>query len=257
MIVRERKNEFVLIEQDHHAQISGIIMSYWKDSLFSAPEFRRSVEYAIFQHDCGWKPFDTDPFWNDKKEAPYTFVDFPVLPKLVLYKQGIDEVEKNDHYAALLCSMHYSAFLRNEALDEVKPFQINEEQRRERLIASLKIPDPSLPDSHYRLLQLGDNLSLYICLNEPGTTKEQEHPFFCKGIPLSAAFNKIEKDNIQLYWQDKQTIAMDPFPFRDKILITLKQKTLSKDQIASQGFLESYKKTSFCETPIQLMPSYK
>lgn len=101
MIVRERKNEFVLIEQDHHAQISGIIMSYWKDSLFSAPEFRRSVEYAIFQHDCGWKPFDTDPFWNDKKRPRIRSLIFQCCQNLYFTNKELMRWKKR----SLRCSL--------------------------------------------------------------------------------------------------------------------------------------------------------
>ncbi|HEY9576467.1 MAG TPA: DUF3891 family protein [Pseudobacillus sp.] len=254
MIVRERKNDFVLIEQDNHAQVSGSIMAYWRASLFYGPEFRRSVEYAISQHDCGWKPFDKQPFWNDKKQAPYTFIDFPQLSKIALYKQGIDEVEENDRYAALLCSLHYASFLSYEVSDEAKKFIAQEKQRRDRLIRSLGISDQSLLHFHYGLLQLGDNLSLYICLNEPGVTKEKEHPFFRDGIPVSPALSEIKRDRIQLHWKNKQTITLETFPFNSEITVTIKQKILSKDDIASKGFLESYQKAPFHNVVVHLIP---
>ncbi|WP_065410153.1 DUF3891 family protein [Pseudobacillus wudalianchiensis] len=252
MIVRERENEFVLIEQDHHARASGDMMAYWRDSLFLGKEWRHSVNYAISQHDCGWKPFDKAPFWNDKKRAPYTFIDFPLSSKLVLYKQGIDQVEERDRYAALLCSVHFSRFLTHEAAEEAKKFVAQEKQRQERLMDSLEILNQSFLPFHYGLLQLGDNLSLYICLNEPGTTKEKEHPFFRNGIPLSPALSEIKKEKIQLYWRDNQTIVLDTFPFKEEITVSIKQKIISKESIAAKGFLESYQKAGFQHMTVRL-----
>ncbi|MFK2825622.1 DUF3891 family protein [Bacillus sp. B190/17] len=251
--MRERKDEFVMIEQDHHAQVSGRIMAHWKASLFPGENFRKSVEYAISRHDCGWKPFDQEPFWNDKKQAPYTFIDFPVLAKTVLYRHGIDEVEKEDAYAALLCSMYYMGFLKNEASGEAKAFLALEKERQERLIRSLELSDLSLLNFHCGLLQFGDHLSLYICLNEPGAAKEKELPFFRDGIPLSAALYPFEQNKIQLYWRNKETIAMETFPFEREITITLKQKILPKEAIASKGLLQCYKEAPLNELTIHLV----
>ncbi|KAB7707476.1 DUF3891 family protein [Bacillus aerolatus] len=253
MIVRERENEFIMIEQDHHAQVSGSIMTHWKDSLFIGKEFRNSVQYAISMHDCGWKPFDKEPFWNDTKQKPYTFLDFPVLAKIVLYKNGIDEVEKNDPYAALLCSMYYTGFLKNEAANEAKVFVAQEKERQEKLIHSLEITDRLLLHFHCGLLQFGDHLSLYICLNEPGAKKEEELPFFRDGIPLSSALHTFRQDKLQLHWRNKNTIAIEAFPFENQVAVTLKQKVIQKDTTASKGLLESYKEAPLNEMVLYLV----
>src|SRR5690625_5024251 len=98
MIVREHQDKFIMIEQDFHAYISGEMIANWKDSLFKGEHFKKSVEYAIYHHDLGWKMIDKQPFWDDEKEAPYSFISFPILPKLIFYKYGIDMVEDVDPY---------------------------------------------------------------------------------------------------------------------------------------------------------------
>src|SRR5690625_1947526 len=113
MIVREHEDLFIMIEQDNHAYVSGEIMKHWKKRLFKGKAFKSSVDNAIYKHDIGWAHFDKQPFWNDKDNAPYTFVTFPSLPKVVLYTHGINKAEQYDRYAGLLCSEHYKRFLVN------------------------------------------------------------------------------------------------------------------------------------------------
>lgn len=245
MIVREYENEFVMIEQDDHATISGEIISAWKNQLFSGQEFRNSVEYAIYNHDYAWKQLDKHPFWNDKANAPYTFIDFPVLPKTVFYKHGIDEVDKNDAYAGLLCSKHYTRFLLNDTTKEAQAFVQQEEERWEHTIRTLPEFSKNLVDFHYGLLQFCDNLSLYMCLNSPGVSKGEEHPFFKNGIPTTNMYNIFSWGKIELKWINKNTITMNEFPFSEPVNIKIKQKTVNKHSILERGLAESYQEAPF------------
>lgn len=240
MIIREYTNEFVMIEQDHHAHLSGEIAANLKESLTPEKERRKSVEYAIYKHDYGWKLIDKQPFWNDQKQAPYTFVDFPVLPKIVFYKHGIEEVEKVDCYAGLLCSKHYARFLLDDTSKEAQVFVRQEQERQKRIIQSLTDFDQDAFNFHYGLLQLCDNLSLYMCLNEPGTPKEKEHPFFQKGIPIPSSIDGLQQDKLNMRWEDEKTILTDELPFDRPLTITLQQKVVDKDSISKKGLIESY-----------------
>src|SRR5699024_806660 len=157
MIVRERKDDFVMIEHDNLAHGSGELIKAWKDSFFAGETFKESVEYAIIHHDYGWKLFDKQPFWNDEKQMHYTFIDFPNKPKTVFYKHGIDVVEKDDHYAALLFRNHYSRFLLNDPTQEATEYIEQEEQGRRRISHCLSSLDYTQFDFHYGLLQLCDN----------------------------------------------------------------------------------------------------
>ena len=240
MIVRERNDEFILIEQDNHAVISADLMESWSDSLFHGKEYKQSVQYAIRYHDHGWTYFDKQPFWDERSQAPFTFSNYPLLPKLVIYTYGIDEVEKNDPYAALLCSRHYSRFLLHDSSEEAVSFINQENKRQKRIIDFLGGVNEKLVNFHYGLLKLGDDLSLYMCLNEPGVSKEKEHFFFRNGItiPLETVEEKQVKMNIK--WRDQQIISASPFPFNNAVTIRIKQKVISKKFIGTQGLIEHY-----------------
>src|SRR5690625_2713457 len=111
MIIRETKDAYILIEQHHHASISGYLFNQLKSRYKPDTSFIPSISFAIDNHDRGWIPFDYAPIWNDAKNSPFSFIDLPVAIKAVLYKNGINEVHKSDPYAALLCSEHYKRFL--------------------------------------------------------------------------------------------------------------------------------------------------
>ncbi|GAB3806116.1 DUF3891 family protein [Virgibacillus kimchii] len=251
MIVREHEDAFIMIEQDNHAHVSEEIMKHWKDSLYKGKMFKSSVDYAIYKHDIGWAPFDKQPFWNDKDQAPYTFVTFPPLPKIILYQHGIDKAEEHDSYAGLLCSEHYKRFLVNNTSEEAQAFIRQEEARQQKIIAATPDYQKELFDFHYALVQLGDNISLYICLNEPGSAKKDEHHFFKEGIPLAKALDLPEK--MHLSWEDEYTINMDPFPFRKPITFQLKQKEIAKKDISEHGLMEVYKNTAYDELTMNLV----
>ncbi|QKY71049.1 DUF3891 family protein [Lentibacillus sp. CBA3610] len=47
MIVRESQNKYIMIEQDHHARLSGQMAANLKDSFFLESKLNPSVLYAI------------------------------------------------------------------------------------------------------------------------------------------------------------------------------------------------------------------
>lgn len=242
MIVREYSDRFVFIEQDIHAHLSGDIMKNWRDDLFKGEKWRNSVHYAIRQHDLGWKPFDHEPFWNDQMKRPYSFVDFPLPPKAVLYTSGIDAVEKEDAYAGLLCSSHYERFMARENQIEAKRFVQDEKIRQQRIIQSLPDFNETLYQFHFAMLRFGDDISLYLCLNEPGTPEDSIHPFFKKGLNVSALYG-FNKEHISLHYRDKETLVIEDFPFDHPFTVTVTQKSISKETIAAHGLRPSFKNT--------------
>lgn len=251
MIIREREADFVMIEQKNHAQFAGDVMAQWKTSLFQGEQLRESVDYAIRMHDYGWENLDKSPFWNDKKQAPYSLFDFPKAPKIIFYTYGIDEVEKVDAYAALLCSRHYIQFFFKDTSKESKAFVKQEEERKKRIISALDEFDEKLFDFHYALLALGDTLSVFACVNEPGATKETIHPFFKKGLSLSSELG-LEETTLMPSWSDEHTIVLDVFPFEKTINSKVIQKVVSKAAIQEKGLLDSYKETEYEEVTISV-----
>lgn len=239
MIIREQNDHFLMIRQHDHAVISEQMIRKLKQEFLPDDDWKRSVFYAIKMHDCGWRKFDAEPLWNDEKHSPYSFIDYPDLIKTVLYKHGIDEVAREDLYAALLCSKHYAHFLaRNPSLEATR-FVINEEKRQKSIQDKLGVDD-ELVTAHFELLKFADNLSLFLCLNEP-RAKEEIHYFFKTGIKLPKRLEKQFGERLHLEWLDKQTVVCEKSPFQDTFTLSIPFKKVSKAAIAVQGIRKSYK----------------
>src|SRR5699024_4679174 len=125
---------------------------------------------------------------------PYSFIDFPVLPKTVLYTQGVDKVEEVDAYAAALCSTHYMRFMENNTHPEVQTYMAHEKKRTKRTLTDLAI-DQATFDDNVALLHFAYDISLYVCLNEPGVSQSNVHFFFKDGIPI--ALNSLLSLNLK------------------------------------------------------------
>jgi len=253
MIVREETDHFVMIEQDNHAIVSGEIIKYWKQELLVNNTLMDSVIAAITLHDYGWKFFDKQPVWNDQTNTPYDFTNYPLAPKTVIYTHGINEVEKEDAYAALLCSRHYTNFITQESSTYADSFVAQERKRQKEVIQSIKDFDENLFDFHYELLKFTDSLSLFFCINKPGVKKEEFHFFYKNGIALPS----IDKGNSQILWPEwkaDNTIYMDPFPFETEVTLNIKQKKVAKDLIKKDGIIKSYERTPYEILTLKLSP---
>ena len=244
MIIRDHDQTIIMIEQNHHAHISAEIISNWQDILFKEDPYFESVLYAIKQHDYGWHAFDSQPFLNDKTNLPYSFIDFPVIPKTVLYTQGVDIVEQVDSYAAALCSAHYMRFLENNPTHEAKEYLKHEKKRTEKILTNLTI-DKVTFSKHLAMLQFADNISLYVCLNEPGVSKSDVHYFFKEGIPISLKSEQIKTNKIQADWLDNKTISLKGLPYVPDFSILISYKELNKQAIKRDGLIKSYQATPY------------
>ncbi|PID20646.1 hypothetical protein CSV61_13800 [Sporosarcina sp. P3] len=257
MIVREYEKSFSFVQQHHHAHLAEELMKHWKKEMFPDDQWRRSVLTAIRNHDIGWAPFDEQPFWNDAESAPFQFTDFPLLPKTVLYRQGIDVVENIDIYAAMLCSIHYEKFIQSHNEKEAKLFIEGEQCRRERLCKEVEGFTKELFDKHFALLQLGDNFSLYCCVNDPGVDKANEHIFFRDGIPSPDHFHSLPKGRIGIYFADQHTMKVENYPFSGSFDVEVKQKRVLKKDIENKGLQVAYKEADYEMIPLHISPARK
>lgn len=244
MIVREDAQHFICIEQNHHAHLAKALLQPWFKGYLQDDVLQASVLYAIEQHDVGWELFDQEPLWNDKKQAPYTFIDFPLLIKTVLYTKGVDLVEEVNPYAAALCSKHYTKFLEKYDLAEVQAYVKKEALRRKRIISAF--PEVTEDRFHYHLglLQLADNMSLFLCLHEGGNNEER-HRYFQKGIPIPAPVDIKEQTAMKVHWQDSCTLEIEALHKVEPFTLILKEKHLPKKQIAAEGLQETYKQVPY------------
>ncbi len=199
MIVRERPDSFVLVEQHHHGLVSGEFARHWDEEIRN----REAALYAIANHDVAWRELDATVRWNDEAGRPYSFVDYPAGPKLRAYSKGLDFIESQSPYAAYLCSMHYGSFVRGVQREQEVTFGDSEAERRRRIVAALSDEEIEGSEYNFRLLQLCDDLSLFVCLNEPG---RDDYPWYRDGFGfMGARFGPV--------WEDERTLRLDPNPF--------------------------------------------
>lgn len=216
MIVRRRENEFVLIAQHDHALISGEFAAHLAEPF----EPFASTVYAISHHDVAWVELDHAVLWNEAKNQPYSFEDYPLAPKLEAYTKGISLVEAKDLYAGILCSKHYASFFDHVSDPAGRRFREQELARQNKLLKRLSEPEKENLESNFRLLQFCDDLSLALCLNEP---QQNTHPWYADGI-------RYQGGNYQWVWEDEKSLRLTPNLFGKPFTIEIPYQIADKSR---------------------------
>ena len=164
MIVRDAKDCYIMITQHEHANLSAQFADKWRKESFLGSNLFDDVVVGIREHDRSWIVLDEIPFWNDAKQIPYSFVDYPLSLKLHFYTYGLNEIEAITPYGCLLASLHYCSFFTKMSNRDAELFLQSEKRRQGKIKHSLGLDSNDEKDLlyHFRLLQLCDDLSLYI-----------------------------------------------------------------------------------------------
>jgi hypothetical protein len=225
VIVRERPDSFVLVEQHHHGLVSGEFARHWAAQI----PVREAALYAIENHDVGWRELDETVRWNDETGRPYSFLDYPAGPKLRAYANGLDHVQARSLYAACLCSMHYGSFVRGAQGEPEVSFREAEAARRRGIEATLSEQEIGSLEYNFRLLQLCDDLSLFVCLNEPG---RNDYPHYENGLEFMGR-------RLEPVWKNEWTLRLDPNPFSEDFGIEVPYLIFGRDRRSlGNGILE-------------------
>lgn len=255
MIIQEQDQSFIMITQHDHAKVSGQLAQNWKEDYFLGLDRKQEVVLACFEHDRGWIELDKDPKWNAIKQKPYSFMDYPTGPKLTYYKRGIDEVFTLNEYAALLCSLHYASFLQASTDHVSKQFVSDENKRQLQLVHQLGIEQNSEKEKHLmyhlNMLKFCDNLSLYLCLNKPGTTKTEEYLFFRNGFPQ--AFPFAQNQPITADWRVKEYIKLSFSPLVSQLQLEFPYKVVHKSLVDKLGLVFAYEEAPIVTQEVYIM----
>lgn len=203
MIVRERSDSFVLIRQHDHALASGEFARRWAEP----PRPFGPAVHAITNHDVAWKGPDASVRWNEDTNRPYSFADYPAEEKVAAYTKGLDWLESEAPYAACLCSMHYERLLREFGRTGTETrFVVDESRRQEQLRRDMGREKLENLERNLGLLRLCDGLSLFVCLNEPGSAGYPP--------PYPGGF-RFDGETFEPVWEDQGTLRLDPNPFSE------------------------------------------
>ncbi|MGI9048224.1 MAG: DUF3891 family protein [Rubrobacteraceae bacterium] len=215
--MRERPDSFVLIEQHEHALISAEFARHWSKS----PHPPDSTLYAVAHHDVAWRGPDLDVSWNEDRDRPYSFVDYPPEPKVRAYTEGLNQLEIENSYAAYLCSLHYTTLMQASNKEAEIRFVTEESRRQERLRAGMSEEEAENVGRNLRFLKLCDGLSLFVCLNEPGGS---DYP-----PPYPDGFS-FDGEHYDPQWTDRRTLRIDPDPLSEPFEISIPYKEFGKDR---------------------------
>lgn len=216
MIVRPQNGRFILIKQLDHSLVSGVFSVYWKEMIAPLSQMIHTISY----HDIGWVTLDKSVLWDEQKNQPIDFLDYPLELKIRAYRQGISLMEKQDPYAGYLCSMHFSSFFKDEKSGVGFTFLMEEKSRQKRLWEQLTEREKEKVTDNFALLKFFDDLSLSLCLNEP---MENSHPWFREGI-----YHRNHR--YQWVWEDENHLFLEPNGFRRPFTIHIPYQIVNQDR---------------------------
>ncbi|WP_077623861.1 DUF3891 family protein [Sediminibacillus massiliensis] len=229
MIVNHVGKEIELIKQHEHARLSCMIAEHWQKEHFPSSDYREDILYAARHHDRAWIPLDQELLWNPQTNSPYDFTSYPFQEKLSAYTNGIDEVEAETAFGAILCSKHYSSFFQKKKDQPamIDRFLEQENARQNRLRQQVGIHNENQLEQAFKLLQFCDDLSLYACMNAPGTAKADEVPWFREGFRQRFSF---APHGLMAEWMNEQDIRVTPFPFKQIFAYEIPFKKILKHE---------------------------
>jgi uncharacterized protein DUF3891 len=217
MIVRERPDSFLLFGQHEHALAAGEFARRWGER----PSPFESTVFAIANHDLAWREPDRAVLWNEERDRPYSFMDYPLHLKLRAQRWGIGQVEVHDPYAGCLCSMHYARFLLEAERPEEIEFRDGEFGRQRRLEEGMSAAGLENLERNFRFLRVCDGISLFLCLNEPGG--EDNPP------PYPGGF-EFDGTRFGIGWEDGRTLGLDPSPFPEPFSVEIPYRIVGRDR---------------------------
>lgn len=231
MIVQEREDGLWLFRQTDHALLSGAFAAAWGSDALPRPARPVPTVVAAARHDDGWAHWELAPRLREDGQ-PVDFIRIPVEQHVALYRRGIDLVQEEDPFAGLVASMHGERLYTrpfHPGLDprlghlegrdrELAEDYVKHEHERQTLLAEAVVDMAGGPMSSgdvaadaeeaWRLLQVWDRLSLFVCMNALGSGASQ---------PLPAVRGADGEDiGIEVRTTSEDRIELDPYPFGEQ-----------------------------------------
>lgn len=216
MILQETDGGLLAVRQTDHALLSGAFAAAWGNDRFPPPPRRDAVLVAAARHDDGWSRWELSPRTDDDGR-PVDFIRIPVREHTALYRDGIDLVEAEDAFAGLVASLHGERLYTRPFVPGLDP-RIDHLQGEDAALARAYV-DHELDrqarlgvtevrheaEEAWRLLQVWDRLSLFVCMQRLGSGATQTMP------PVRDATG--EDVTVAIGTPRPGVLHLDPFPF--------------------------------------------
>lgn len=218
MIVQESADGLRLIRQTDHALLSGAFADAWGSEALPRPPRTDATVAAAARHDDGWADWELAPTL-DADGRPVDFIRVSRDEHVDLYRRGIDLVCREDRFAGLVVCLHGERLYtrpftpdgdplieRQEGPDRdlAEGFVAGEQERRSRLLAELDPGAEADAEEAWRLVQVWDRLSLFVCMRELGEGDDWRMP-----PVLGTDGTDVE---VHARAEDGATVSLDPYP---------------------------------------------
>lgn len=270
MLTTRRNDKLFLIGQNDHGILAGELVDHWGNDRFAVPTPLDGVRKGVAMHDEGWRGPDAEPLFNAEERRPEHFLEIEMKDHIPLYRTGVEEVLRQDGYAGLLVSMHWTGLYRGRwgmqtgILDfgsgrtPIQQLQDDSvaaqeqhwiEVKRELVNGTVRSDFEANLWHNYDLLQTFDLLSLFVCVAnhapapadaEPlplaGTLKAIDQapgPRVIQNVPTAIAGERVD---LVLRAVEPSVVTVDPWPFRpDTFKLSVEATTIPDRRYDSQA----------------------
>ncbi|MFQ5960063.1 MAG: DUF3891 family protein [Candidatus Methylomirabilales bacterium] len=246
MIRRPHDDGWILIRQGDHAVVSGALMARWGNESFAPPSPHAEVLLGIAEHDNGWDAWDRAPEIHGETGYPLQFTELTSEAYVTIWRRGVEHHRKASPYAALLITLH-SEHLARRRLERVLGHAVAEEAApltaliAEMQTLRLELTNTVMAQSrttadqlgaeikaNFRLLQIGDFVSLQLCGGLSGVFSVDQVPGQVMGRFVSMTFEPTGED----------TLSVTPYPFSEAdVVVAVSGRILRKKTFVSSAEL--------------------
>jgi hypothetical protein len=201
MIVDDRGDGLVLIEQEAHARLTGDLAAHLS---FLVPHHAAFVAAARV-HDNGWREADLDATVDDAG-APHTFTTVPEGIYEEVWRRGIERAVAVDELLGLFVGLHGSRFFGSRGSEGMQALLEAERRRQDEALDRLGLGGswdrlPASVETASDWIAMLDALSLLLC-----------------GAPLPDEISpKVAGEGHRLTRSGRQ-VLVDPWPYGDERL---------------------------------------
>jgi hypothetical protein len=223
VIRRPYHGGWILISQRDHAALSGALMARWGNEAFTGPTPPAEVLLGISVHDDGWDAWDRSPGIHGETGYPLQFTELTSEAYIPIWRRGVEHHREASPYAALLIALHTEHLARRRvekvlghAADEeaarLTAFIAEMERLRQELADAVMAQSETASErleaeikTNFRLLQIGDLISLELCGGPSGPFSVERAPARVKGRFASVTFEPASED----------VLVAHPYPFSE------------------------------------------
>jgi hypothetical protein len=251
MIRHRLGDDFVLITQHDHAQLSGRLAERIGNALFSAPTpFQETVD-GIALHDCGWPLHDDNPTLNPQGQ-PLHVLESPMSVATRVWGESVRCATEKGPWSGLLVSLHVLALSALAQSRDQSPHERFKDPRDLFDLNKFQHKQIEHQQALRQALELRTDVPLRLGLAEPGTGAREDLLLFA--YHLLKAMDRISLDVCS--GEDLFDQIEEVYPRPGAAPVTLRIKHPAHFELAVDPWPFDQPRLSF-EVPARRVPAQK